>query len=64
MLIVYAGKNKSSLTIIAIAVPISVSMVLFAVGLCFLCRRTGKKYNTLPEENGKQKKKSLVDHHM
>jgi hypothetical protein len=36
LLIVYAGKSKSSLIIIAIAVPISVSMVLFAVGLCFL----------------------------
>jgi mannose/fructose/N-acetylgalactosamine-specific phosphotransferase system component IIC len=54
LLIVYAGKGKSSLTIIAIAVPISVAMVLFAVGVCFLVRRTSKKYNTLLEENGKQ----------
>uniref|UniRef100_A0A2N9IYK4 Cysteine-rich receptor-like protein kinase 10 n=1 Tax=Fagus sylvatica TaxID=28930 RepID=A0A2N9IYK4_FAGSY len=44
-------KGKSSLTIIAIAVPISVAMVLFAVGVCFLVRRTSKKYNTLLEEN-------------
>ncbi|GMY37006.1 cysteine-rich receptor-like protein kinase 10 [Fagus crenata] len=47
------GKSKSSLIIIAIAVPISVSMVLLAVGLCFLRRRTSKKYNTLLEENAR-----------
>uniref|UniRef100_A0A2N9FA91 Cysteine-rich receptor-like protein kinase 10 n=1 Tax=Fagus sylvatica TaxID=28930 RepID=A0A2N9FA91_FAGSY len=47
----WIGKSKSSLIIIAIAVPISVSMVLLAVGLCFLRRRTSKKYNTLLEEN-------------
>ncbi|KAK7826192.1 putative cysteine-rich receptor-like protein kinase 31 [Quercus suber] len=35
------GKSNSSATIIAIAVPVSVAMVLFAIGVCFLRRTTG-----------------------
>ncbi|KAG6691512.1 hypothetical protein I3842_10G067000 [Carya illinoinensis] len=44
------GRKTSSLTILAIAIPIAVSMVLFFVGYCFIRRRARKKYNTLPEE--------------
>nr|POE58722.1 isoform 2 of cysteine-rich receptor-like protein kinase 10 [Quercus suber] len=40
-LIVFTGKSNSSATIIAIAVPVSVAMVLFAIGVCFLRRTTG-----------------------
>ena len=42
----------SSLTIlVAIAIPIAVSVVLFFIGCCFLRRRVSKKFNILPEEN-------------
>ena len=59
-LIVFTGKSKSSTTIIAIAVPISVAFVLFAIGVCFL-RRTSKKYDKFLEPDGK---KWLSDHHI
>jgi preprotein translocase subunit YajC len=53
--IVYAGKDQiSPLTIIAIVVPISVTVVLFVMGYYFLSRRARKKYNAVREENGKQ----------
>ncbi|XP_065617516.1 cysteine-rich receptor-like protein kinase 7 [Quercus suber] len=43
----------SSLTIlVAIAIPIAVSVFLFFISCCFLRRRASKKFNTLPEENG------------
>jgi hypothetical protein len=65
MIIVNAGKSKSSLIIIiAIVVPIAGSVVLFSIGWFFLRRRTKKTYNTLFAENGKQNRKALVDHHM
>ena len=53
--IAYAGKSHiSSLTIVAIVAPISVSLVLFLMGYCFLVRRKAKKkYGALQEENGK-----------
>ncbi|XP_041028267.1 cysteine-rich receptor-like protein kinase 10 isoform X1 [Juglans microcarpa x Juglans regia] len=44
------GSKTSSLKILAIAIPIAVSMVLFFVAYCFIRRRARKKYNTLPEE--------------
>jgi hypothetical protein len=65
MLMVNAGKSKSSLTtIIAIVVPIAGSAVIFSIGCYFLRRRTKKNYNTLLAENGKQKRKALVDLHL
>ncbi|XP_065617512.1 cysteine-rich receptor-like protein kinase 10 [Quercus suber] len=45
-------KKLSSITIVAIVIPIAVSVVLLFIGCCFFCRRARKKYNTLPEENG------------
>nr|POE70704.1 cysteine-rich receptor-like protein kinase 25 [Quercus suber] len=46
------GKKLSSITIVAIVIPIAVSVVLLFIGCCFFCRRARKKYNTLPDENG------------
>ncbi|KAF7840694.1 cysteine-rich receptor-like protein kinase 10 [Senna tora] len=44
------GKSGiSSGTIVAIVVPISVAVLLFIVGVCFLTRRTRKKYDSAPE---------------
>jgi hypothetical protein len=49
----HAGKNKiSTATIVAIAVTIAGSMVLFTLGYCFLIRR--KKYNDVKGEIGKE----------
>ncbi|XP_062160720.1 cysteine-rich receptor-like protein kinase 10 isoform X2 [Alnus glutinosa] len=46
------GKDQiSPLTIIAIVVPISVTVVLFVMGYYFLSRRARKKYNAVREEN-------------
>jgi putative Mn2+ efflux pump MntP len=65
MLMVNAGKSKSSLiTIIAIVVPIAGSVVILSIGCYFLRRRTKNNYNTLQAENGKQKRKALVDLHL
>ena len=54
--IVCAGKDQiSAVIIIAIVVPISVSIVLFVIGYCFLMKRRAKeKYNAIQEENGRQ----------
>lgn len=49
-----AGKSGiSSSTIIAIVAPIAVTAVLFILGFCFLRRKAKKKYNAVPESNGK-----------
>jgi hypothetical protein len=50
----HAGKNRiSTATIVAIAVPIAGSVVLFILGYsCFLIRR--KKYNAVEGEIGKE----------
>jgi membrane protein DedA with SNARE-associated domain len=65
MIIVNAGKSKSSLIIIiAIVVPIAGSVVLFSIGCFFLRRRIKKTHNTSLAENGKQKRIAVVDHHM
>ncbi|KAB1206634.1 Cysteine-rich receptor-like protein kinase 25 [Morella rubra] len=46
------GKGKiSSVIIIAIIVPVSISAVLFVVVFCCLSKRARKKYNALQEEN-------------
>ncbi|XP_059435861.1 cysteine-rich receptor-like protein kinase 10 [Corylus avellana] len=47
------GKDTiSALTIVAIVVPISVSIVLFVIGYCFVInRRARKKYNAIQQEN-------------
>ena len=57
--IVYAGKSHiSSLTIVAIAAIvalISVYVVLFLMGYCFLVRRKAKKkYGARQEEDGNE----------
>uniref|UniRef100_A0A5B7A748 non-specific serine/threonine protein kinase n=1 Tax=Davidia involucrata TaxID=16924 RepID=A0A5B7A748_DAVIN len=45
------GKGKiSTQTIIAIVVPICVSVVLFSIGVCFLVRKARKKYDAVEEE--------------
>ena len=44
----------STATIVTIVAPISVSMVLFIVGCCFLTRRGKKKNNIVEEESGKE----------
>ncbi|RXH85985.1 hypothetical protein DVH24_017038, partial [Malus domestica] len=42
----FTGKSKTpTSTIVAIAVPISVSVLLFVVGYCCITRRSRKKYN-------------------
>ncbi|GMY37003.1 cysteine-rich receptor-like protein kinase 10 [Fagus crenata] len=47
-----SGKSKlSTATIVAIVAPISVSVVLFIVGCCFLTRRGKKKLNAVEGEN-------------
>ena len=43
----------STAMIVAIVAPVSVSVVLFVVGCCFLTRR-GKKHNVVEEESGKE----------
>jgi heme/copper-type cytochrome/quinol oxidase subunit 2 len=45
----------SSLTIVAIVIPIVVSVVLFFIAYCFLRRRARKKRYTVFEENGEEK---------
>ncbi|KAL5579028.1 hypothetical protein UlMin_011470 [Ulmus minor] len=46
------GKSKiSSLTIVAIVVPIAVSLVLFVMGYCLITRRAKKKYNVVEQPN-------------
>jgi cytochrome c-type biogenesis protein CcmH/NrfF len=49
----------SSLTIVAIVIPIAVSVVLFFIAYSLLRRRPRKKHYTLSEENGEGKKKNL-----
>jgi preprotein translocase subunit YajC len=55
--VVYAGKDQiSAVIIIAIVVPISLLILLFVAGYCFLIsRRARKKYDAIQEENGKRK---------
>ncbi|GLT62424.1 hypothetical protein SLA2020_350630 [Shorea laevis] len=45
------GSKMSSLTIVAIVIPIAGSVVLFFIAYCFLRRRARKKHNTSSEEN-------------
>jgi hypothetical protein len=54
--VVYAGKDQiSKVIIIAIVVPISISILLFVAGYCFLIStRARKKYDAVQEENGKK----------
>jgi hypothetical protein len=53
MICAYTGKNKiSTERIVAIAVPIAGSVVLFILGYIFIIRR--KKYSAVKGENGKQ----------
>lgn len=42
----------SSLTIVAIVIPIAASVVLFFMCYLFFRRRARKRYNTLSEETG------------
>ncbi|XP_042941931.1 cysteine-rich receptor-like protein kinase 10 [Carya illinoinensis] len=49
--VVAGGSKMSSLTILAIVIPIAVAVVLFLVGFCFSRRRAMKKYNMVSEEN-------------
>ncbi|KAK2644377.1 hypothetical protein Ddye_019572 [Dipteronia dyeriana] len=45
------GKSHFSLSVvIGTVAPITVSVVLFIAGYCFMIRRARKKYNTIPEE--------------
>jgi membrane protein implicated in regulation of membrane protease activity len=54
------GSKMSSLTIVAIVIPIAViSVVLLFIAYSFLRRRPRKKHYTLSEENGEGKKKIL-----
>lgn len=47
------GKSKtSSLTIVAIVVPIAVGVMLFIIGFCFLRKRAKKKNNAVDQKNG------------
>ncbi|KDP20812.1 hypothetical protein JCGZ_21283 [Jatropha curcas] len=43
--------GMSTVTIVAIVVPISVSIVLFCMGFCFLRRRARKKYDAVQEDD-------------
>ncbi|XP_058197635.1 cysteine-rich receptor-like protein kinase 10 isoform X1 [Rhododendron vialii] len=45
-------EGVSSKVIIAIVVPIGVSILLFVVGFCFVTRRAKKKYNFVKEADG------------
>ncbi|XP_041023461.1 cysteine-rich receptor-like protein kinase 10 [Juglans microcarpa x Juglans regia] len=45
------GSKMSSLTILAIVIPIAVAVVLLFVGFCFFRRRALKKYNMVSKEN-------------
>ncbi|CAK9146805.1 unnamed protein product, partial [Ilex paraguariensis] len=51
--VVHAGKSGiSSQIIVAIVVPIVVSLMLFIIGVCFLVRKAKKKnYHTVMEES-------------
>ncbi|KAF2303634.1 hypothetical protein GH714_020415 [Hevea brasiliensis] len=44
----------SAVTIVAIAAPISISVVLFCMGYSFLRRRARKKSDTMPEDGGNE----------
>lgn len=51
--ILYAGKSRIPTQLIAaIIAPVVISLVLLALGICFLRRRAMKKYNALEEQNG------------
>lgn len=52
------GRRKiSSVIIIAIVVPIFVSVMLFAMGICYLTRtrKGSSRYDAVPDQSGKQK---------
>ncbi|XP_057985402.1 cysteine-rich receptor-like protein kinase 10 [Hevea brasiliensis] len=52
-----SGEGKSSIsavTIVAIVAPISIFIVLFCMGYCFLRRRARQKSDTLPEDGGNE----------
>ncbi|KAF2305013.1 hypothetical protein GH714_001069 [Hevea brasiliensis] len=49
---VLLGKRQISVQIVAaIIIPVVISLVLLALGICFLRRRAMKKYNALREQN-------------
>ncbi|KAJ9169028.1 hypothetical protein P3X46_020498 [Hevea brasiliensis] len=49
------GKSGiSAVTIVAIVAPISISIVLFCMGYCFLRRRARKKYDAIQEDGGNE----------
>ncbi|CAK9160576.1 unnamed protein product [Ilex paraguariensis] len=50
----------SSKTIIAIVVPVGLSMVLLAIGFCLLSRKPRRKYHVGEEENGKDKRLHFI----
>ncbi|XP_057986388.1 cysteine-rich receptor-like protein kinase 10 isoform X2 [Hevea brasiliensis] len=52
-----SGQGKSGIsvvTIVAIVAPISISIVLFCMGYCFLRRRARKKYDAIEEDGGNE----------
>jgi hypothetical protein len=46
--------HVSIIVIVAIVIPIAVSMVLFCMGFSFLRRRARKNRVSLPEKDGKE----------
>lgn len=51
------GGGISTGTIVAIVVPITVAVLLFIVGICFLSRRARKKEGSLKEGKSKDPRK-------
>jgi len=47
------GSGISTGTIVAIVVPITVAVLLFIVGICFLSRRARKKQGSVKEGKSK-----------
>ena len=61
--IFYAGKRKiSTVTIIAIIVPIAASVVLLILSYCFLRMRARKKFDAVNEESLKKSDDVLIYH--
>ena len=49
----YAGERKfSTTTILAIAIPIAVSVLLFVIAYCYIVRKPKKKYDAVTDETG------------
>ena len=57
----HSGKDRvSTVVIVAIGIPVGVSIVLFCMGFCFLRRRGRKNRESVEENDGKKHEKYFL----